>query len=237
MDLVRFQFPPTLIINVDETCWRLVNGQLRTLARTGADDVRVLSQCTQKSDITVIAACTAGGERLPLWALAKGKTKRCEEKYRSDPKLRSYLARKLVIDHSSTGWSTAAVMKRYLSWLKELKGGRLLHVLWDLHSSHREIGVQSWAETNEIGLTFVPAGQTDIWQPLDRRLFGSLKQRAMKHLTTSMVEERLEDYNMGHALQILVKSWDEITADEVVKACEPLMGEGMTNEQAEVRDD
>ena len=223
IELVRMQFPLPLIVNVDETCWRLINGQLKTLARTGDDSVRVLTKCTQKSDLTVIAACTASGERLPLWALAKGTTPRCEEKYRSSPKLRRYLGRKLVIDHTETGWSTAELMTRYLSWLKDLKGGRLVHVLWDLHASHREMGVQEWAQNHDLGLTFVPAGQTDEWQPLDRRVFGSLKQRAMKKLTDNMVEDNLADYDMTDALKILMESWDEVTEEEIVKAWEPLM--------------
>ena len=55
LQLVKMQMPPRLVINVDETCWRLANGSLRTLAPLGADDVRVLSKCDPKSDVTVIA--------------------------------------------------------------------------------------------------------------------------------------------------------------------------------------
>ena len=128
-----------------------------------------------------------------------------------------------MIDHTETGWSTAELMTRYLSWLKDLKGGRLVHVLWDLHASHREMGVQEWAQNHDLGLTFVPAGQTDEWQPLDRRVFGSLKQRAMKKLTDNMVEDNLADYDMTDALKILMESWDEVTEEEIVKAWEPLM--------------
>ena len=224
MDLVRMQFPPQLIINMDETCWRLLNGEVRTLARTGADDVRVLSKLTAKSDITVIASCTASGERLPLWAIAKGKTALCEAKYRQSSRLRAVLGRQLFIDHSPTGWSTSAVIKRYLVWLKEQRGDRLVHVLWDLHASHRHAAVCDLAQEQEIGLSFIPAGQTDQWQPLDRRLFGSLKQRARRILAEKMIEHNLEEFDLADALRILVEAWSNITEEEVLKAWDPIIG-------------
>ena len=222
LQLVKMQMPPRLVINVDETCWRLANGSLRTLAPLGADDVRVLSKCDPKSDVTVIAACCASGHRLPLWVLARGKTDVCEEKFRCHEKLRRFIGRKLFIDHSERGWSTSEVMHRYLSWLKELNGGRMLHVVWDLHSSHRDQELRDWATANDIGLTFVPAGQTDEWQPLDRKLFGSLKTRAQKRLEDMMVDREFVSMDIIDAIVILLESWELITPEEVERAWDAL---------------
>ena len=223
VDLVTMQFPPCLILNVDETCWRLVNGTLKTLARTGAEEVNVISKATEKTDITVIACCSLAGDCLPLWVLAKGKTNKCEEKYRTAPQLQRAIGRQLFVDHSKTGWSTADVMKRYLTWLKEHMKGKMIHVIWDLHASHRDAEVQEWAQQAEIGLTFIPAGQTDIWQPLDRRVFGSLKQRAVRKLHEQMVDRELADYDIRDAIKILLDSWSEITEEEIESAWQPLI--------------
>ena len=223
MNLAQMQFPPSLILNVDETCWRLINGQVRTLARTGQEDVHVMTRLTEKSDITAIACVTLSGERLPLWIIAKGTTPVCEEKFRTAPNLRRAIGRHLFVDHSESGWSTGEVMIRYLSWLKERNGGRLIYVLWDLHASHRDERVKEWAKNEEIGLLYIPAGQTNEWQPLDRRVFGSLKSRAMKLLNEKMIESSLDNCNMCDAVEILLKAWEEIDEDEVRNAWEPLV--------------
>ena len=223
IDLVLMQFPPSLVFNVDETCWRLINGTLKTLARTGAEEVQVMAKATKKTDVTAIACCSLDGARLPLWVLAKGKTRQCEDKFRNAEQLQSVIDHKIFVDHSPTGWSTADVMMRYLTWLKERTKGRLIHVIWDLHASHRDQRVQDWAAASEIGLTFIPAGQTDTWQPLDRKIFGSLKQRAVLELHNQMIDRDLADCDINDAIKILVDSWDKVSEEEITEAWQPLV--------------
>ena len=223
VDLVFCQFPKSLVFNVDETCWRLVNGTLKTVARTGADAVNVAAKSTTKTDITVIAACSADGEKLPLWILARGKGKKSEEKFRNCPKLARLIDRKVFVEHSTSGWSTAEVMIRYLRWLKSYKQDRMIHVLWDLYPAHQDPRVIDAASAEEIGLTFIPAGQTGEWQPLDRRIFGSLKQRATKILNERMINESFEQYNIMDAVAILAEAWDQVTQEEILKSWAPLV--------------
>ena len=216
VDAVRDQFPENLIFNVDETCWRLLNGPVKTLAATGQEEVAVDSACNPKTDITVIAAVTKAGDRLPLYLLAKGKTPRCMDKYRNSPVLRRHFASgSLTIDYSRTGWSDREVMTRYLAWLRQLAGNRLINVMWDVHASHRHADVRDWASAHSVGLTFIPAGQTGTWQPLDRRLFGSLKARATRILNESMIDESFEDHDMNRAISVLVQAWQEMGREEI----------------------
>ena len=83
--------------------------------------------------------------------------------------------------------------------------------------------MKEWAKNEEIGLLYIPAGQTNEWQPLDRRVFGSLKSRAMKLLNEKMIESSLDNCNMCDAVEILLKAWEEIDEDEVRNAWEPLV--------------
>ena len=214
LDLVIDQFPPCLVFNVDETCWRLVNGELKTLARTGSTDVTIPVATCPKTDITVIAACSRAGKKLPLRILASGKTPRCTDRYRESPKLRRHFAsHALTIDYSLKGWSTSEVMIRYLQWLKDLNDGRFLHVIWDVHASHRHETVQEWASNNSVGLTYIPAGQTDEWQPLDRRVFGSLKRRSVEMANRKLAEG---DIDLFDAISILVDAWNAIPEEEIL---------------------
>ena len=92
MQAAAEQFPDgELIVNIDETCWRLINGRLQTVAPTGATEVVVQRTSDTKLAITAVAGCTKSGKRLPLWILARGITEKCEEKYRDDRRLRHFV--------------------------------------------------------------------------------------------------------------------------------------------------
>ena len=219
MDVAFLQLPDNLIFNVDETCWRLINGPVKTLAVVGQEEVVVETACDPKSDITVIAAVSKAGDRLPLYILGKGTTKRCLEKYYRSPVLRKHFAsHSIIFDYSPSGWSDREVMIRYLSWLRDFAGQRIIHVLWDVHASHRHGDVRQWAAQHDVGLTFIPPGQTGTWQPLDRRVFGDLKSRAQDLLNESVLNEAFEDHDMFRAISVLVKAWELLTSDAIRKA-------------------
>ena len=48
MESVTEQFTPELIVNIDETCWRLINGRIKTLAKTGATEVTLTTPVDPK---------------------------------------------------------------------------------------------------------------------------------------------------------------------------------------------
>ena len=146
---------------MDESCWRIVNGKLITISRKGADEVIVSTRTDLKTTLTVIATINAKGEKLPIWIIAHGKTSRCEEKYLNDFGLRKYLKNKmLIISHSENGWATAQLMHEYLKWLSRKNQKKMSYLIWDLHSSHRDESVKDYAHKKNIGLSYIPAGQT-----------------------------------------------------------------------------
>jgi hypothetical protein len=72
-------FDRSSVINMDETAIRLHGGRNVTWAKVGADGVWIGSPSNPKDCFTVVAACTADGQKLPLTFVAKGKTVRCHE--------------------------------------------------------------------------------------------------------------------------------------------------------------
>ena len=218
-EIAKMQLPRTLILNMDETSWRLNNGTLRTVARRGADDVTVDLSVDERTSITVICCVTASGKKLAPWAIIKGKTARCEARYRDSDKLRRLIGgKRLILDHTESGWATAALMERYLSWLSKQLGGRFSYLLWDLHSSHRDQGVKEKAHKKNVNLSFIPAGQTGEWQPLDRRIFGAVKRQAEERLNEICVDQDLANLDMMDALAILVDVWEQIPAEDIKKS-------------------
>jgi hypothetical protein len=146
------------------------------VADTGAEGISCLFDGDLKTLITAIATINAAGEKLPLWIVAKGKKARSENKYDRNC-AKAVGEGKLKITHQQSGCVNNDVAKEYLKWLAELHGHPFV-LLWDLFSSHRDPFVQETDQALGIRLEFVPAGATGELQLLDRRVFGSLKQRA-----------------------------------------------------------
>jgi hypothetical protein len=80
--------------------------------------------------------------------------------------------------------------------------------------------VKKTAEDEEITLVYIPAGQTDEWQPLDRKIFGNLKARAVGRFNAQFIRNERPDISLNSALMHLVESWRSIGEDQVQEAWE-----------------
>ena len=225
-DVALMQLPPKLILNMDESAWRIVNGRLRTVARKGDDDVTVLLKADPKETLTIIATINAEGEKFPIILIANGKTERCEEKFRNDKRLRKYISQgDLVIMHSKSGWATAELMKQYLKWLTGKIEKRNAYLLWDLHSSHRDEDVKKYSTKKNIQLSYIPAGQTGEWQPLDRKIFGNLKKQCHYEFEKLLINHSIDNYDIVDAIVILMEIWKKIPEETVKKSWNHLIGQ------------
>ena len=217
IELAKMQFPQSCIFNADETCWRIVNGKIKTLALKGSDEVNIQSNFDAKKSVTVMACCSADGKKLPLMVITSGTTPACEEKFRQNERLRHYINRKLFIDHTERGWSTHEFAQRYLKFISRQVHERQILLTWDLHSSHRKDCVREYAKEHSIHLSFIPAGQTSYWQPLDRRLFGILKKKATAELERTTYDSSLTEISIMDAVLVLVRVWESLP-EETIRA-------------------
>ena len=216
-EIAKLEIPHKWIYNMDETAWRLFNGRLRTVARRGQESVSTASHLSDKDCLTVICTVSLAGEKLPPWIIVKGKTDRCEDRYRNDPRLRSLLSGGHVFfTHSTKGWATKDVMKTYLTWLSTRIEPEWSYLVWDLHASHRDETVKAVAHESRVNLAYVPAGQTSVWQPMDVRVFGALKSHAQTLLNTECMNRPLEELDMVDAVLILLKAWTDLDRETIV---------------------
>ena len=123
-------FPRDRILNCDETSWQIFPNSLKTWAETGSQNIQIHVNGNPKDSITVLATITADGTKCPLFIVAKGKTERCEESQLGDT---AYHFR----SHSENGWSTTETFQEYLHYITNLYNNQPLHLLLDLHASHR----------------------------------------------------------------------------------------------------
>ena len=217
VDAAKMQYDEELIFNADETFWRVVNGELKTLAIRGSDHVTIDAVSDEKEGVTVMVTANMAGQILPPCMIAKGKTARAEQRYRNDPRLRHLLqSRRLFIGHSRNGWMNETLAMEYLEFLSGQVEGRHCFLIWDVHSSHRTVNVKKKAEELGIGMSFVPAGQTPNWQPLDNKLFGMIKKQA--HTRFNDLALRKQTIDLIDALVILIDVINSTPTETVRKA-------------------
>jgi hypothetical protein len=127
-----------------------------------------------------------------------------------------------VLSHQPNGWTNAPVTSDYLRWLRSRIQTGLIVILWDLFSAHREQGVEALAQELGIRLVFIPAEMTGLYQPLDRRIFGSLKAGARARFDR-YVTNGDDDLTMAGSITILLSAWRSISDEEVLETWAPLI--------------
>ena len=233
IEVAREALTDDLIFNMDETAWLLFNGRLITVARRGTEDVSTQARVDEKANFTVLCTITLSGRKLAPWVIIRGTTDRCERSYRSDPRLRRLIAgKKIIFTHSKSGWATHEVMRDYVKWLSDQVKGHWSYLIWDLHVSHRNQTVRDTAAAQCVNLAYVPAGLTSVWQPLDVRVFGSLKAHAMSLLDAQCAIRSLSELDMTDALLILAQAWDDLTPEVIRAGWRSLVSENTGLERA-----
>jgi hypothetical protein len=209
------------VINMDETSWKVIPNNWRTVAYKGQEGVKCLFSTDQKICVTAVASISAAGDKLPLWIVLKGTTERCEIFYHLDPIVQNAIEeRRLVLTHSDRGWMDTKVAKEYLTWLRRLYPETNLALVWDGCRAHENREVKEWARNEcQIDLTFIPHGQTGRLQPLDSRVFGELKSRARARFNAAHVGEGNKPIiNKAWSVGVLVQCWQSIEQENIIKS-------------------
>ena len=211
LDTLSNNYPPDLVFNMDETCWRLFEAPKKVLAEKGAETVKLSSRTSEKTSFTALGAISAAGDKLPLWVLAKGKTRRCEHKFGNH--------QDILIRHTESGWATERIITSYIEWLaREVAHGSPSILVLDVYPSHRTDLVVDTAAANDVELLFVPAGATGRFQPLDRRVFGELKARARAEFGRAMWRAGAAEVDYDESLRILARCWASIPTENIRQA-------------------
>lgn len=156
------------VINIDETFWRVIPGDLRTWGENGPDSLQIHPNGDEKDGVTVVAAVTAAGTKLPLQIIATGETALCEKQLGD--------VAHHVTAQSRKGWTVGSTFREFLMHIRERSGhDRRLWIVLDCFAAHREQETRVLAESLNMELVYIPAGYTDSMQPLDRSVFATLK--------------------------------------------------------------
>ena len=220
-----------LLCNADETSWRLAYLSQLTWAKKGASDVRIITNHDEKESFTSLCTITAepgDHQKLPIFLLAKGETDRSHMQFGNIENIFP----QIKISHSPSGWSNHTTMKTYLAWLRNYydssfhnregyqPGITPIHLILDVHSSHRKEETKQYAAQLNIKLHFIPPGMTDLLQPLDIRIFGALKAKARAAWNQIFCQNRNINANKEEAAKVLASCWESLSNDVLEAAWE-----------------
>jgi hypothetical protein len=199
------------VINMDETKWMINPPIDRTLAEVGVETVHEYSEGDPKAGFSVIASIAEDSTKMPLWIIAKGKTPRCESCYGTIPS-----PHKIV--HSPSGWINELIMLDYCKWLRRRQNDQAFVLITDCYGAHTTKTVVEYCLNNNIKLIIVPPGGTGLLQPLDRYVFGALKNKGKSRWATYYHQSMGRSPTKAESATFLFDSWDELTVDLRLKA-------------------
>ena len=217
--LVLDKVPKQYVLNCDETFWRSVPGDIRTWGVKGSDTIKISVEADEKEGVTVLACIGADCTKHPMWMIAEGKTTICHRQL-GDPQGN-------FVTHSVSGWSTEVTFCEFLRWLRRdrFPGGEKVYLLLDLYSVHRKEKVRDCAKECNIQLIYIPGGMTDIYQPLDRRVFGVMKQHLRRLWRRMYLDDPFAVFNKKIAIELLVPCWEKVGPLTIEGAWEVFDGE------------
>ena len=205
------------LVNIDETQWKFNNFGGMTWATKGSEHVECAIPDSDKKGVTAIAAITASKEKfkLPICIIKKGLTDRAVS-------VLSPVRKYYQIEVSPNGWSTIECFAVYLTWLREELDARYrndegysretkIDLILDLYAVHRNNTIKKIAEALNFKLHFIPASFTDAFQPLDRYVFGALKQIARTMFYAKYAIDPARHFSIVDACNILIDSWASIS--------------------------
>ena len=93
-----------------------------------------------------------------------------------------------------------------------------VHLILDVYAVHRNEEIKEYAKNLGIEMYFIPAGLTDKFQPLDRRVFGCLKATARHIFYEQMIENPEMEFTKQKAVESLIYSWEHLSQEVIEDA-------------------
>lgn len=210
-DIIRYE-KPERILNCDECGWQLFPRGILSWGEKGEDTNAMSADMSDKTQITVLATVSFAKTKLPLMFIAEGQTEYVEDSQLGDV-VHHWRA------HTPSGWINEEVFSEYLMHIREyFTDDEPVHLLLDIYKAHLTKDVRTMADTLNIRLHFIPAGLTDMYQPLDRTIFGPFKAfsrklfRERQELAYPVKRTKLE------AVQDMIRAWEAIGSVHIENA-------------------
>lgn len=166
----KYKFPPSMIINVDESCLNTVMPSPNVIAATGTKQVGQVSSAERGESVTFVGAVSADGRALPPIFLVK--------RVREKPSRLNGAPDGSIELRNSSGWMTKEEFLQVLNHIQihtNCSKDNPILLLLDNHESHCSLTGVLYARENGIIMLTFPPHTTHRLQPLDVGVFGPFK--------------------------------------------------------------
>ena len=121
--------------------------------------------------------------------------------------------------HSEKGWTTADTFYNYLLFLRQhFNDDDDIHLILDSYKAHKCQSVQDLAQTLHIKLYYIPSGLTDMFQPLDKRIFSCLKATAKYLFKKAYNDNPNQKFSKSIACQYMIWAWEHLHSHVILEA-------------------
>ena len=214
----KYNIPPELILNADQTPASYVSVGKSTMAKRG-DKCVSIKGLSDKRNITLTFVITLAGEFLPLQIIYGGKTDRCHPK---DVRFPSGFC----ISHNEKHWSNEEETIKLIDTIivpyivrkrfeLNLPATQKALVIWDVFKGQVTEKVLDKLKSLNCEFVAVPANMTHFFQPLDLTVNRSAKQFMRKQFVTYYSEIVRHKLDNGESVE-------DIEVDLRVTAIKPL---------------
>ena len=195
----KYNIPPQLILNADQTPSSYVSVGKSTMAKRGEKSVSIKG-LSDKRNITLMFVITLAGEFLPLQIIYGGKTDRCHPRDFQFPS-------GFCISHNEKHWSNEEETIKLIDTIivpyivkqrseLNLPTTQKALVIWDVFKGQVTQTVLDKLKSLDCEFVAVPANMTHFFQPLDLTINRSAKQFMRKQFVmyySEIVRHKLEN--------------------------------------------
>ena len=161
--------------NYDETSYNVVNIPKTAIRPRGSDSVKIKYKENFRETFTLGLTISTNGKKLKPILVTKGKTDRCLNKFCLD--------NKIIGTYTDSGWVNDSIILILLDEIYKTTKGNTSVLLFDNHDSHKSERVKESAMSKNIILIYIPDGMTSVYQPLDVKINGIIKKKAVQKFT------------------------------------------------------
>lgn len=199
------KIPPHLFINIDECPSYVRNLPTHALHFSDSPAPYVWVRAKERDAVTVIGAVIGIGQILNTAVVAKGKTTRCEAKFRAQ------LPRSFI-QHTDSGLTTSKSFVEYLEHvILPYTKDQPSVLIADAYKAHFTKKVKVFCKEHNMRLVIVPDRATSVLQPLDVAVFGMAKLTIYRDVSNMIFEIDRDEETRWEATAECVRALNRVS--------------------------
>ena len=161
----------------------------------------------------MLCTISASGMKYPPLFLAKGKSPLCKKQF-SDMESDN---NDYELFYSPGGNTDENTMIYFLNLVHKWVNKQECALILDRYSSHITCSVVNHAKSLGIRLVYIPTSATEMFQPLDVRVFGAMKSKGSKEFN-NFVLTNSRGFTKSEAADIFIKCWKSLSIELINKS-------------------